>query len=104
LPSAAPSDSANYFVTVRNYVGPPLMATLPLRVVGPRIVLTPDPNSMMLNFPTVAGQRYFVEETTALGGAWQPWPNSVFGDGTAVMLQITNQFEPGARFFRIRVE
>jgi hypothetical protein len=105
LSNVTPNVSGNYMVTVNNDVGPPISATLPLRVVvRPLFDFLPSFNGLSLNLSTVPGQNYIVEETAELGGTWLPWPNTILGDGSPVLLQITNLFEPGPKFFRIRVE
>ena len=77
--------------------------TLPLRVViPPRLQLGTLSSAGALSFQTVAGQRYVVEQTDALGGTWVPLSDGFVADGSAFML--SNSLSAPTRFFRVRVE
>jgi hypothetical protein len=105
LSNTIPGDSGIYGVAIQNGVGMPLTATLPLHVVvPPRFDILVGLEGLQLSLATVPGYRYFVEETAVLGSGWQPWPDPILGDGMSVLLRLTNTFEPGAIFFRLRVE
>jgi len=101
LPGVTTNDTASYVATVTNDLGT-LDATLPLKVVIPTLsVLAPIKGGLTMSFPTIAGQRYTVEEATNLPGPWQPWPNFYIGDGQAVVANVPNN---GTRFYRVRIE
>ena len=101
FPSATLTDTADYVLTVTNDLGS-LSTTLPLKVLSaPSCALMCVSNLLQLSFPTVAGQRYTVEEAAEVVGPWQPWPNFYLGDDLPLILNVTNG---GMRFYRIRVE
>lgn len=104
LTNVATAHSGDYFVTVSSHVGAALDVILPLRVlISPRMqpLIQPD-GSLSLAFPGVSGQRYFLEQTDALGHPWQPWTNSFPGDGS--MMTLSNVFDGSAHFYRLRIE
>lgn len=104
LTNVAPANSGDYFVTVSSHVGSPLNVLLPLRVVlPPQLQAYSEPGAPpQFSFPTVTGQRYFVEQTEALDQPWQLLTNNFLGNGSVMV--ITNDSGGGTRFYRLRVE
>lgn len=104
LNNLTPAESGDYRVTVFSHVGLPLEVLLPLRVViPPQLQFAPRTEGMRAwSFPGVAGQRYVVEQTAALGSPWRPWTNQFIGDGSLILL--TNDAATPATFLRVRVE
>lgn len=102
LLNVAPTNSGDYTVSVSNYIGGPLNVTLPLRVVIPPQLEFSTTSGGALSFGTVAGQRYVIEQTDALGGIWVPVSESFIADGSPVVL--SNAPTAAARLFRVRVE
>ena len=101
FPSTTNTDTANYVVTVTNDLGS-LSATQTLHVlIAPACALTSVSNWLQLSFPTVSGQRYTVEESSAVNGPWQPWPNFNFGNDQPLLLNVPGG---GTKFYRVRVE
>jgi hypothetical protein len=101
FPAVTTNDSANYLLTVTNDLGV-LNATFPLHVViAPYCTIIRSTTGATLSWPTIAGQRYTVEEASSLQGPWFPWTNSVTGDGTTNVVQLAVD---GSGFYRVRVE
>ncbi|MBI3848734.1 MAG: immunoglobulin domain-containing protein [Verrucomicrobia bacterium] len=101
FPSTTTNDTADYVMTVTNDLGS-LSATLPLHVVIPtQCSLTSVSNWLELSFPTMSGQRYYVEEAATITGPWQPWSNFYFGNDQSLVLYLSGD---GTRFFRVRIE
>jgi hypothetical protein len=96
------SDSGDYTLSVTNDLGS-LTATYSLRVVvPPRCTLTTSNNTMNLSWPTIAGQTYIIEEASDLSGPWWPWTNLFAGDGTSVVVPISES--SGKDFYRVKVQ
>ena len=101
--NVAPVHSGEYHVIVSSHVGSPLNVLLPLRVlVPPPLGVTHSNGAFALSFPSVAGQRYFLEQTDTLDGEWQTSTQSFVGNGS--MFVVTNASDGGIRFYRVRVE
>jgi hypothetical protein len=100
FPSATTNDSADYLMSVSNDVGF-ASATYPLKVLlSTTCSLSSVTNGLALNFATVQGQSYYIEQAPAVTGPWQPWPNFYPGDGQPVRVYlsgISNQF------YRVRI-
>ena len=100
LIGVSPTNSGEYLLRVWNHIGA-LDVAMPLRVViPPRLDFSP--HSGVLSFSGIAGQRYVVECTEALGGAWIPVSPAILSDGSAITL--TNAPDRTNRFYRVRVE
>jgi len=103
LLNVMPTNSGDYVVSVWNHIGGPINVTLPLRVViPPRLQFGVRSGPGTVSFATIAGQRYVIEQTDALGGTWIPASDAFVADGSNVLL--TNSPEVPARFYRVRVE
>jgi hypothetical protein len=101
FPSASTNDTANYILSVTNDVGF-LSATYPLKVLlSTTCSLTSATDWMSLNFGTVQGQTYFIEQASAVTGPWQAWPNFFPGDGQPVTVYLSGDSN---LFFRVRIQ
>jgi hypothetical protein len=95
------TNSGNYVVAITNDIGG-LEATLPLRVITPsQCSLRAANGAVAMNFITVVGQLYTIEQAPDITGPWvaaaPPWN----GDGSTV---ATNFPAIGTQFYRLRIE
>lgn len=103
LNNVVPAHSGDYHLTVSSHVGSPLDVLLPLRVlVQPSLSIAHSNGVFALAFPGVVGQRYFIEQTDALGSGWQSLTQNFVGNGS--LFVVTNAGDGSNRFYRVRVE
>jgi len=104
LTDVVPAHSGDYLLTVSSHVGVPLNVLMPLRVLIPPPLqsFSRSEGYIELSFPSVSDQRYFIDETEALGLPWKPWINTFLGDGSVIV--FTNLAGDLTKFFRLRVE
>lgn len=96
------TNSGEYVLNVWNHIGA-TNVIMPLRVViPPQLDFKRGAAADALSFIPIAGQRYVIETTAALGEPWIPAGPSFVSDGGIVSL--TNSFTGSNRFYRVRVE
>jgi hypothetical protein len=101
LPSLASTDSGDYQLLVTNAFGS-LTVTQSVSVVPPpSCSLRTAPFGFSLSWPTVGGQRYFIEEARTSGGPWLAWTNLFIGDGQAKSVDLAGDTD---KFYRLRIE
>lgn len=105
LTNVQPAHSGEYVLTVSNLVGPPLQVPFPLRVLlPPTLRLTVAAEGPQLSFLTVPGQRYGIEQAPTVNGPWEPWPESIIGDGFEHTLTNVVASTNRTLFWRVLVE
>jgi hypothetical protein len=71
-------------------------------LVPPSLALAAFANSGEMRFPTQAGVRYQVEETSELQAPWQSFNTEILGDGSEAVVPVT--FDRAHQFFRVVVQ
>ena len=101
LTNVTTAQTGNYSLTATNDLGT-LTITMPVHVVAPpSLTVGQGAGILQLNFPTVAGFRYTVQQADALSGPWSAWSPPFFGSGQNFTTNIPGA---GTMFFRVRVE
>ncbi|HEX7653886.1 MAG TPA: immunoglobulin domain-containing protein [Verrucomicrobiae bacterium] len=101
LGTVGPASTAIYTLTVTNDLGS-LTNSNWVHVVNPvNCAAGGAAGQLNLSFPTVAGFRYTIQQTTNLAGPWSTWLLPFTGDGNPY---VTNVLMTGNLFLRVKIE